>query len=736
MTHWSEWSLIYESFQPEQEKLRESLCTLGNGYFATRGAGHEARVDDIHYPGTYLAGCYNRLRTEIAGRVVENEDFVNMPNWLPLNVRIDDGHWFSLHTADIVSYRQELDLKRGVLMRSVRFRDDQGRQTTLTSRRLVHRREPHVAALEMTLIAENWSGCVTIHSALDGRVTNAGVERYRNLNNQHLECLEAEVLDQKSLFLKVQTTQSKISVAEAATTRLFQMGQPLKVDWRTIQETGYVALEGAVDLKKGESISIEKVLALYSSRDHAISECGLEAQTAISRAARFSELLRSHSEAWNQLWQRFGMDFEEEAHKGNRKASLVLRLHIFHLLQVCSPHTMDLDVGAPARGLHGEAYRGHIFWDEIFIFPFLNFRMPEITRSLLMYRFRRLPEAQRAAQDAGYQGAMYPWQSGSTGREESQALHLNPRSGRWIPDNSHRQRHVNAAIAYDIWQYYQVTGDMEFLCFYGAEMFLNIAHFLASIATFNSDLNRYEILGVMGPDEYHDAYPDNFGSTRSHPALNNNAYTNLMAVWVLWRALEILELLPDDWRQHLCDKLDLRQEEIDVWEKISRNMRIVFHDDGIISQFEDYNRLQEFEWETYRERYGDIQRLDRILEAEGDSPNRYKVSKQADVLMLFYLFSSEELSALFERLGYVFDDDMIPRNIDYYMKRTSHGSTLSRVVQSWVLARANRQGAWKLFAEALESDISDIQGGTTGEGIHLGAMAGTVDLIQRCFTGD
>jgi len=735
VTHWSEWSLIYESFHPEQEKLRESLCTLGNGYFATRGTGHEARVDNIHYPGTYLAGCYNRLRTEIAGRVVENEDFVNMPNWLPLNVRIDDGPWFSLHTADIVSYRQELDLKRGVLMRSVRFRDDQGRQTTLTSRRLVHRREPHVAALEMTLIAENWSGCVTIHSALDGRVTNAGVERYRNLNNQHLECLEAEVLDQKSLFLKVQTTQSKISVAEAATTRLFQMGQPLKVDWRTIQETGYVALEGAVDLKKGESISIEKVLALYSSRDHAISECGLEAQTAISRAARFSALLRSHSEAWNQLWQRFDMDFEEEPHKGNRKASLVLRLHIFHLLQVCSPHTMDLDVGAPARGLHGEAYRGHIFWDEIFIFPFLNFRMPEITRSLLMYRFRRLPEAQRAAQEAGYQGAMYPWQSGSTGREESQTLHLNPQSGRWIPDNSHWQRHVNAAIAYDIWQYYQVTGDMEFLCFYGAEMFLNIAHFLASIATFNSDLNRYEILGVMGPDEYHDAYPDNLGSACSHPAINNNAYTNLMAVWVLWRALEILELLPDDWRQHLCDKLDLRQEEIDVWEKISRNMRIVFHDDGIISQFEDYNRLQEFQWETYRERYGDIQRLDRILEAEGDSPNRYKVSKQADVLMLFYLFSSEELSALFKRLGYVFDDNMIPRNIDYYMKRTSHGSTLSRVVQSWVLARANRQGAWKLFAEALESDISDIQGGTTGEGIHLGAMAGTVDLIQRCFTG-
>ena len=156
---------------------------------------------------------------------------------------------------------------------------------------------------------------------------------------------------------------------------------------------------------------------------------------------------------------------------------------------------------------------------------------------------------------------------------------------------------------------------------------------------------------------------------------------------------------------------------------------------GIISQFEGYDQFEEFDWGSYREKYGNIARLDRILEAEGDSPNRYKASKQADVLMLFYLFSAEELAQLFEQLGYPFERETIPRNIDYYLKRTSHGSTLSAVVHSWVLARSDRAQSWKLFTNALESDISDVQGGTTAEGIHLGAMAGTVDLVQRGHTG-
>jgi alpha,alpha-trehalase len=325
---------------------------------------------------------------------------------------------------------------------------------------------------------------------------------------------------------------------------------------------------------------------------------------------------------------------------------------------------------------------------------------------------------------------MYPWQSSSDGREETQTLHLNPKSGRWLPDNSHRQRHINIAIAYNVWHYYQVTGDVSFMSFYGAEMLIEIARFWASISQYNHSFDRYEIRRVMGPDEFHDAYPD-----ADEPGIDNNAYTNIMAVWVLCRALEAIELLPADRREALQDNLGLRQEELERWEEISHKMRVIFHDDGIISQFEGYDRLKEFDWEAYRKKYGDIQRLDRILESEGDTPNRYKLSKQADVLMLFYLLSADELREIFHRLNYPFEYDTIPRNINYYLKHTSHGSTLSRVVHAWVLARSKRELSWHLFKEALESDVSDIQGGTTAEGIHLGAMAGTLDLVQRCYAG-
>ncbi len=721
----SGWSLVYDGFNPAQEPLREALCTLGNGYFATRGAAPEAEADDIHYPGTYLAGGYNRLRTDLSGRVVENEDLVNLPNWLPLTFRLHDSPWFSLRAAEIIAYRQELRLREGVLARTVRFQDRQGRVTSLTCRRFVHLGFHHLAGIEMTLTAENWSGPVDLRSALDARVVNAGVKRYQALSNKHLEVVESGPVGDDTLYLKVRTSQSGLEIAQAARTRYLREGTRSEGQRKLVQEPGYLGEERVLDLAAGQPLVIEKIVALYTSRDRAMSECGLEAREAAQRAGGFAELFDSHAKRWDRLWQRCDIATEDQ-----HQSQHVLRLHLFHLLQTLSPNSIDLDVGVPARGLHGEAYRGHVFWDELFVLPLLNLRIPDIARSALRYRHRRLDRARINATKAGFRGAMFPWQSGSDGREESQVLHLNPQSGRWTPDNSRLQRHVNSGIAYNVWHYYQVTNDWEFLSFYGAEMILEIARFWASHAGYNRSLDRYEILGVMGPDEYHDQYP-----WEKEPGLNNNAYTNIMAAWVLWRALEVLSLLADDHRTELREVLRISREEVQQWDDISHKMRVAFHDRGIISQFEGYERLEEFDWDRYRRKYGNIQRLDRILEAEGDTTNRYKVSKQADVLMLFYLFSSEELRALFKRLGYRYKYETIPRNVDYYLRRTSDGSSLSRMVHSWVLARSDRERSWKLFTEALHVDVADIQGGTTPEGIHLGAMAGTVDLIQRAHTG-
>jgi alpha,alpha-trehalase len=726
----SPWTLVYDRFDPDQEKLREALCTLGNGYFATRGAAPEAGLDEVHYPGTYLACGYNRLQTEISGRVVENEDLVNLPNWLPLTFRVDGGSWFELAREEVLSYRQELDLKHGVLKREIRFRDVAGRVSRLSERRLVHMGNTHLAALETTLTAENWSGTVELRSALDGRVVNRGVERYRPLDGRHLEAVASEEVDEETLFLKSRTVQSRREVALAVRTRVRRGGERVLADRGRVIREGYACHSIAVPLSQGGEVTVEKVVALFDSRDRAISECGLAARIEVSRAGSFDELLHDHVGAWEHLWSRFDLRLGLSEGADAAWTARILRLHIFHLLQSVSPHSMDLDVGVPSRGWHGEAYRGHIFWDELFIFPFFNLRLPEITRSLLMYRFRRLGEARASAREAGYRGAMYPWQSGSDGREESQRFHLNPKSGRWIPDNSRLQRHVNAAIAYNVWQYYQATRDMEFLYAYGAEMMLEIARFWASLTTYNPGRERYEIRGVMGPDEYHDGYPD-----ADEPGLNNSAYTNVFAVWVLRAAAQALDVLPENRSEELRQVLGLAPEELRRWEDIASRMFVPFHGDGIISQFEGYENLAELDWEGYREKYGNIERLDRILEAEDDTPNRYQASKQADVLMLFYLFSAEQLRELFEALGYCFARETIPKNIAYYMARTSHGSSLSRVVHSWVLARSDRKRSWNLFREALHSDVADIQGGTTPEGIHLGAMAGTVDLIRRCYTG-
>jgi len=731
----NDWVLDYDHFEPRQEGLREALCTLGNGYFASRGAAPEARADDVHYPGSYLAGGYNRLVTHIAGADVENEDLVNLPNWLVLSFRIGDGPWFDLRQVTLLHYRQRLHLYRGILTREIRFEDEAGRRTRLRERRFVHMGHMHLAGLETRIAAENWQGSMEVHVGLDGTVTNSGVPRYRDLNGQHLEAPETWAVDTERMALRARTAQSRLEIAEAARVRLYTRRDhgarlPMANTVELEETEGAIAQRHHLELAQDQTVEVEKIVALYTTRDNAVSETALEASKAVARAGSFDQLLDDHINTWQRLWRRFGIEVESTAKEAPDATNQVLRLHIFHLLQTASSNSMQLDAGVPARGLHGEAYRGHIFWDELFIFPLLNLRVPEITRALLLYRYRRLGEARAAARAIGYLGAMYPWQSGSDGREESQQLHLNPRSGRWLADNSHLQRHVNIAIAYNIWQYYEVTQDSEFMSFYGAEMLMEIARFWTQVATYNRSLDRYEIHGVMGPDEYHDRYPD-----AGQAGLNNNAYTNVMAAWVICRALQYFDSLWPERRTELKAQLGLGSGELELWRDISRKMRVVYHDEGIISQFEGYGDLQEFDWEGYAARYGDIQRLDRILEAEGDSPNNYKASKQADVLMLFYLLSADELGELFARLGYPFDAETIPRNVDYYLQRTAHGSTLSRVVHAWVLARTDRARSWELFSDALRSDVADVQGGTTQEGIHLGAMAGTVDLIQRCYTG-
>ena len=721
-----DWVLRYNGYDPDDEKLREALCTVGNGYFASRGAAPESRAGKYHYPGNYLAGIYNRLESVINDRTIVNESIVNVPNCLCMTFHIEGGEWFDVDAVEIENYRKELDMRNGVLDRIVLFTDKHGRRTRLRQRRFTSMEHPHILGLETVITPENWSGKMQVLSELDGGVKNSLVDRYQQLNNKHLEQIVSGSSGSDIVWMQAVTSQSQIRIAEAARTRVKDGDDVLGARRSVVRGDDRIGHLIDVPVRKGLPIHIEKICSIYSSKDRAISEPRLEAIKEVGRAGDFDHLLGEHRDIWDSLWARCMIRAETD----EVMMTKILNLHLFHILQTVSMNTIDLDAGVPPRGLHGEAYRGLIMWDELFIFPFLNLRIPDITRSLLLYRFRRLPEALWAARQAGYKGAMYPWQSGSNGREEAQKLHLNPVSGKWIPDHSHLERHIGLAIAYNIWNYYQVSGDMDFMAFYGAEMLVEIARFWASKVQYNEGRDRYEILGVMGPDEFHERYPD-----ADMPGINNNAYTNVMAAWMFARTIDALRLLPLAHRRDVWTDLRLSDDELARWDQISRRMYIPFHGDGIISQFDGFDKLEELDWEAYRKKYGNIHRLDRILKAEGDTPDRYQVSKQADVLMLFYLFSKDEMSDVLERSGYRLEKDTMRKTVDYYMKRTAHGSTLSRVVHAWVLSRTNREMSWNLFREALRSDISDIQGGTTHEGIHLGAMAGTVDILQRCYSG-
>lgn len=231
----SDWTLDYHGFEPSQEGVREALCTLGNGYFATRGAACEADASEIHYPGTYLAGGYDRLSTEIAGRVIENEDLVNLPNWLCLTFRPEGGDWFNPMAVELLDFHQHLDIETGVLKRQLFFRDHQGRETTLVTQRLVHMVHPHLGAIEWRIRPENWSGRVSICSALDGRVINAGVERYRQLASTHLVPLSSDSPSDDTIRLQVETRQSRLHIAQAARTQIRVAGQDVEGERQIIE---------------------------------------------------------------------------------------------------------------------------------------------------------------------------------------------------------------------------------------------------------------------------------------------------------------------------------------------------------------------------------------------------------------------------------------------------------------------------------------------------------------------
>ena len=713
------WDVVFDVYDPRDERRRESLLALGNGTLLTRAAATCAVADEHRYPGTYRAGLYDRLDEDMNGERIVHDALVNLPSWLPLLFRArGDSEWVSLATAEVLSYRHGLDTGRGIACRDMKLRDRRGRRTWLRERRLVSMAHPRLAALRLELAPDGWEGWIELRSALDGGVRNGNWPQEAPGERRFLEVLDDQELLPDALLLRARLLRSGAAVAVAARTSVLGAD----VASREVRREGDLIAEHlACRLDAGQVLRVEKVAAVCTIRDPASFEPGESALSIVRDAPGFEALQAEQTVAWERLWERCRLD------AGSDTLRRALRLHAFHLLQTVSPHTAEFDAGLPARGWQ-EAYFGQVFWDQAFAFPFLAMRLPDLARALLLYRFHRLGTAREAARHAGLRGALFPWRSASTGREETPPLQPNPLDGRWVRDNTRLQRHVGLAIARDVWHYVHATGDTEFLAQYGAEMMIEIARFWASLARPEPGSDRYDIPGVVGPDEYHTRMPGADG-----PGLDRNAYTNVMAAWTLARAGEILDLLPRRRCDALCRALRLGADEIGHWDRLCRRLYVAFHGDGIISQFRGYERLRPLDLEEVARKHPGT-RVDLALQADGQSANDCQVAKQADVLMLPYLLPGGQLRETLARMGYPVTDDQLLRTARYYLARTSHDSSLSRVVCAGALARLDPAASWRLYQDALRLDLDPADTGTA-EGVHLGAMAATLDVMQRLYLG-
>ncbi|HGJ5855750.1 glycoside hydrolase family 65 protein [Arsenophonus nasoniae] len=716
------WSIDYCGYNPgKAEYTTESLLTVANGYLGLRGTLPEMVISDDTYPATYLAGLYNQAISVIDDHQVHNEDFVNAPNAQYISLRIGQGKFVNLTDFKVISLYRRLDFLTGILSSELQIEDEEGRRLKIDCRKFTNMARMTHYSIEYQFCPLNFSDQITICTKTDGGTFNYGVERYRSLNSYHYEIKDL-IADKHKTYLLARTYQSKIGIG-ISTEISGDFFAPDSVENR-INENSIVQ-QVVFSAEQGNCYRLEKNVAI------AISTVFKQdwQQVDTWQLPNFAAQLAESQLAWQTLWRESDIVIA-----GDMMAQKLLRLHTYHLLASCSPLTNGkhkLDVSVTARGLHGEAYRGHIFWDEIFILPFYIMHFPTTARQLLMYRYRRLPAAKQAASQAGYQGAMFPWQSGHDGSEQTQTLHINPLTGQWDPDHSHLQCHISLSIAYNVWLYWLNTGDKPFMIDYGLELLIEIAKFWLSKTAWDATSNRYHIAGVMGPDEFHE-----YSLGNKEAGLQDNAYTNLMVAW-LFNQIDIIVLSLS--KQDLNNILNRVDIDTDFWQQlttIKENLALSINEQNIIGQFDGYFALKEIDWQKYRNKYGNIYRLDRILRAEGKSADNYKVAKQADLLMIFHNLSQDVVKNLLKKMNYATSDNYVEKNFNYYFSRTSHGSTLSRVVHASLAENIKLSAlSWQLYKEALFSDYQDIQGGTTSEGIHTGVMAATLNMTIMTYGG-
>ncbi len=694
------WILAEDSFDPVHLGKCEAVMSLGNGYLGLRSATEEKYLGETR--NLLVNGTFDLFDSSEVTELPNAADVTAMELWI-------DGERFSLDQGGYAGYSRELNIRTGELTRRVEWTSPGGSRVGLSFRRIVSLKRLHDIAMEVTVTCLDRPVTVKLRSGIDARVTNTGT--------QHFTEGEKRFYEKKYIQLLETTLQSGITFVVNAVHRFALNGVPLELETDVNIDRRVIYADYTVKLKPGDAFTAEKYANVYTTRDLdcvGLTVAQLQARTLedlkVSADLGYQALAEESAAQWRlEIWDNAPIEIVGD--ENSRMDLFALRFAQYHMRLMLPRHDNRMNIGA--KGLSGEGYKGHCFWDtEIFLLPYYMFTDPEAARKLEEYRYLSLPGAHKKARDNGYQGAMFPWESAWLDDGETCPLYMGTDILTGTPIKVWSgiiEQHITADVAFGAWQYATIAGDQNFLDRYGYELIMDTATFWASRLEPGED-GRYHINDVVGPDEYHEH-------------VNDNAFTNYMACWNLKKAIayhDHLKTADPALFQRLDEKLNLSQ----VYPKwVDGAARLYLPQptaEGILPMDDRFMDGEEIDLSKYKNQ----EFVAGIMKDYNlDQIQRLQVCKQADCLVLFYLLEDQ------------FPPEVKRASWAYYEARTVHDSSLSLSTHSVQAADMGElEMAYDLFRRASMIDLGPYMG-TSDAGIHAASFGGVWQCVVYGFGG-